>query len=152
MPGYEFYVLWGDDGTPVIPSSGTPPQFAGTFPPPGGSRLIVMRFPAAEPNEELDLASFDWEAAMAELEELLPGLGAAVMEMVSDGSAMHTTDTVDFVVVLEGTVVVTLEDDHEVELRPGSLLVQAGLRHGWRAKGQDRPLVAFAMLGADRRP
>ena len=149
MPGFEFYRVWGDDGTPALPSPGQAPEVDGLFPAAGGSRFIVMRIPPTQPLSELP-ADFDLDGAIGELDELLPGIGAALVEMMSDGSGMHTTDTVDYVTVIEGTVELLLEDDQTVELGPGSVLVQAGNRHGWRTKGPDSALVVFAMIGAQR--
>ena len=45
---------------------------------------------------------------------------------------MHTTDTIDFEVVLEGTITLELDDGAEVTLRPGDTVVQNGTRHRWK--------------------
>lgn len=44
---------------------------------------------------------------------------------------MHATDTVDYVVVVSGEVVLELEAG-EVTLRGGDFLVQRGVQHSWR--------------------
>ena len=49
---------------------------------------------------------------------------------------MHTTDTIDFEVVLEGTIVLELDDGAEVTLNPGDTVVQNGTRHRWRNRGR----------------
>jgi uncharacterized cupin superfamily protein len=91
----------------------------------------------------------DLEAAFAEFEATLPGL-ASYME--PDAPGMHTTDTIDFEVVLDGEVWLELDDGVEVHLRAGDTVVQNGTRHAWRNRS-DRPArMAFVLIGAQRQP
>jgi mannose-6-phosphate isomerase-like protein (cupin superfamily) len=53
------------------------------------------------------------------------------------GSIMHATDTVDFLVVVSGSVTLITETGETV-LRAGDVLVDRGVLHGWRNDG-DRP-------------
>lgn len=48
----------------------------------------------------------------------------------SDGF-WHATDTLDYIVILEGEVVLMV-DTGEVRLGPGDLVVDRGIRHRWR--------------------
>ena len=48
-----------------------------------------------------------------------------------EADGFHTTDTVDYVMVLEGEVSLEL-DTGEVALRPGDCVVQRQTRHAWR--------------------
>jgi quercetin dioxygenase-like cupin family protein len=57
---------------------------------------------------------------------------------------MHTTDTLDFEVVLEGEIVLAL-DDGEHELHPGDTVVQRGTAHRWRVTG-GRPCTYLAVM------
>ncbi len=61
---------------------------------------------------------------------------------------MHTTDTIDFEVVLEGTVILELDDGAEVTLNPGDTVVQNGTRHRWRNPGDKPARFAVFMCGA----
>lgn len=61
---------------------------------------------------------------------------------------MHHTDTVDFDTVLDGSVVLIL-DDGEHPLEAGDHLVVTGVDHGWRAGAEGCTLVAIA-LGATK--
>ena len=45
-------------------------------------------------------------------------------------TAMHRTRTLDYVVVIEGELVLIL-DDSEVTLKPGDVVVQRGTDHAW---------------------
>ena len=72
---------------------------------------------------------------MAQNAATVPGLEA-------DG--FHTTDTIDYLMVLEGEI--TLEfDTGEVALGPGDCVVQRGTRHAWRNRG-DRPVRMAAVM------
>lgn len=55
--------------------------------------------------------------------ELPPGLEQAAY--------MHATDTIDYLVVVSGELVLVLETG-EVTLRAGDLIVDRGVLHGWR--------------------
>lgn len=58
---------------------------------------------------------------------------------------MHHTDTVDFDVILEGTVDLIL-DDGTHSLGSGDCVVMTGVDHGWRA-GPEGCLVSGTALG-----
>jgi quercetin dioxygenase-like cupin family protein len=57
---------------------------------------------------------------------------------------MHTTDTLDFEVVLDGDIVLDLEDG-EHQLHAGDTVVQRGTAHRWRVAG-DRPCTYLAVM------
>jgi mannose-6-phosphate isomerase-like protein (cupin superfamily) len=90
-------------------------------------------------------ATADTAAAARELEEKLPGL-AKYME--ADAPGMHTTDTIDFEVVLDGEVWLELDDGKEVHLRPGDTVVQNGTRHAWHNRGTKPARLAVFITGA----
>jgi quercetin dioxygenase-like cupin family protein len=58
---------------------------------------------------------------------------------------MHATDTLDFMVVLEGEIVLGL-DDGEHHLVAGDTVVQRGTRHRWRVAGEAPCTYAVFML------
>jgi quercetin dioxygenase-like cupin family protein len=61
---------------------------------------------------------------------------------------MHATDTIDYLVVLRGQVVLRLEAD-EVMLGPGDVIVDRGVIHGWSARGEESALFASIMIPAN---
>ena len=65
-----------------------------------------------------------------------------------DAPGMHTTDTIDFEVVLDGEVSLELDDGVEVHLRPGDTVVQNGTRHAWRNHGDTTARLAVFLIGA----
>ena len=52
------------------------------------------------------------------------------MKTDSPHPLMHRTESVDYGVVIEGTLTLVL-DEGEVPLRPGSVVVQRGTNHAW---------------------
>jgi quercetin dioxygenase-like cupin family protein len=63
---------------------------------------------------------------------------------------MHTTDTIDFDVILSGAVILELDDGVEKELRPGDTVVQNGTRHRWSTRGTEPAVMAVFTVGAHR--
>jgi quercetin dioxygenase-like cupin family protein len=58
---------------------------------------------------------------------------------------MHATDTVDYIVVLDGWITLELEEG-EVRLGPGDTVIQRAERHAWRADGPEPCRLAVVML------
>ena len=61
---------------------------------------------------------------------------------------MHTTNTVDFEVVLSGQVVCELDDGASVTLGSGDTFVQNGTRHRWSNPGTEPAFLFVALIGA----
>ncbi len=63
---------------------------------------------------------------------------------------MHTTDSVDYNLVLDGEIVLGLDDGQTVALKQHNVVVQHGTRHAWR-NASDRPVtMLFVLVGAKR--
>jgi mannose-6-phosphate isomerase-like protein (cupin superfamily) len=142
MPLAEFHQLWGADDTPQFPDDGSMPPHHGYFPPIGGFRFGVFSVP---PDGTAGPADVDLPAAYADMEVKLPGL---LRYLDRDHPGMHTTDTIDFEVVLEGSVVLELDDGARVTLGPGDTVVQNGTRHRWTNPGATVARIAYFMCGA----
>jgi mannose-6-phosphate isomerase-like protein (cupin superfamily) len=63
-------------------------------------------------------------------------------------TAMHRTRTLDYAVVIEGEVVLVL-DDGETVLGPGSVVVQRGTDHAWENRSDKVTRMAFFHLAAE---
>ncbi len=61
------------------------------------------------------------------------------------GSPMHRTQTVDYGIVLDGEVVLVLEDSETV-LRAGDVVVQRGTSHRWENRSEATARVAFILI------
>jgi len=142
--GWEFLELWGGDTTPVFPDDGREPAHRDYFPKVDGFRFSFSVIPpegTAAP-EDLDMAVAEEEARRA-----LPGM-LDVLE--PDDPGMHTTDTIDFEVILSGEVILELDDGAERLLHAGDTVVQNGTRHRWRNPGGEPCVMAVFMVGAHR--
>ena len=59
---------------------------------------------------------------------------------------MHKTETLDYVIVIEGEVYMLLDDCAEVHMRAGDLMIQRATLHGW-ANRSDKPCrIAFVLV------
>jgi mannose-6-phosphate isomerase-like protein (cupin superfamily) len=144
LPGAEFYRLWGSDDLVRLPTDGTAPTAPTYFPPVTGFRFLVVTI---GPDRVTMPEDFDVRAAVVELQTKLPGI---VEAMELDNPGMHTTNSVDFGVVLSGEVWLELDAGAEVRLRAGDCVIQNGTRHAWRNKSSVPCVLAFAGVGADR--
>jgi quercetin dioxygenase-like cupin family protein len=99
-------------------------------PPPGGAsfRLITMPSPAAGADPEST-----WLRVPGD-DPARPG--------------MHTTDTLDFVVVVDGSIILGL-DDGEHRLDAGDVVIQRGTAHRWRVAGDGPCTYGVLMLRPD---
>ncbi len=68
-----------------------------------------------------------------------------------DHPGMHTTDTVDFDVVVFGEVYLELDDGAEVLLKAGDCVIQNGTRHAWHNRSSHECVIAFSLVGAERK-
>ena len=57
----------------------------------------------------------------------------------------HHTDTLDYVIGVEGEMVMLL-DGGEVILKPGDVLVQRGTNHGWENRSSSTARVAIVLI------
>ena len=143
MPSAEFHRMWGGDYPSRFPGDGSQPAHVSYFPPVGGFRFGFFSIP---PDSEERPADLDIPAALADMEAGMPGM---MRYMDPSDPGMHTTDTIDFEVVLEGTVTLELDDGAMVTLQPGDTVVQNGTRHRWGNPGKTTARLAVFMVGAN---
>jgi len=62
-------------------------------------------------------------------------------------TVMHRTRTLDYVVVIEGEVVLVL-DDSEVTLKKGDVVIQRGTDHAWENRSDKTTRMAFFHIDA----
>lgn len=119
--GVGFYEVWQTEGAPapVVPDEGDPTLGAIRVPPPAsGTRIRVNEF--------------------------FPG------HLTEDGrqSPIHRTESVDYGIVLEGEIVLML-DDSEVTLHAGDIVVQRGTDHAWANRSDKVCRVAFILVDGE---
>lgn len=148
MPGQELFSLWGGAETPVFPDDGLLPAQPSTwFPAVGGHRFTLAVVPPASATPPLP-ENVDMEAAQAEMLEKFPGV-AEVMEV--DAPGMHTSDTLDYVIIISGEMVLELSDGAEKVVKAGDVVVQNGARHRWHNRGDEPAIMGAFFLGAQRK-
>ncbi len=144
VPGYEFHRLWGADETVELPSDGTRPSDPWYFPPVGGFRFGFFTIAPDSVSMPPDL---DIVAALEQMDERLPGMAA---HMEPDAPGMHTTDTIDYELIVSGRVVLELDDGATRELGPGDTVIQNGTRHAWRNPFDEPCVLLVVLVGAHR--
>jgi hypothetical protein len=132
--------LWVTDGTPLqfraSPDLGALPKQL--EPPAGGT---VFRFLRIMPTQSLAPDALEEMYAQA-----FSALGASHTRLeTSRHPAMHKTHTLDYAVVLSGSVKLLL-DEGEQELKPFDVVIQRGTNHGWINDGPEPALMAFVLI------
>ncbi len=143
LPKAEFFQLWGADGPLHFPDRGEAPPSPTYFPPVGGFRFGLF---SVAPDSVAMLDDLDFDAALAEFGEKLPGLGEY---LEPDHPGMHTTATVDYEFVVSGRCVLELDNGAVRELGPGDTVIQNGTRHAWRNPFDEPCLMVVAIVGAN---
>jgi len=64
-----------------------------------------------------------------------------------DRGEMHRTDSLDYVIVMSGSIDMDL-DEGSVHLEAGDVLIQRGTAHRWANPSDEPCVVAFVMIGA----
>jgi mannose-6-phosphate isomerase-like protein (cupin superfamily) len=95
---------------------------------------------AREPNERVF-------TIMPESGHLLRILDVYPLKDGGKRTAMHRTRTLDYVVVIEGELVLIL-DDSELILKPGDVVVQRGTDHAWENRSGQIARAAFFHIDA----
>jgi mannose-6-phosphate isomerase-like protein (cupin superfamily) len=145
IPGQSAALIWSTPGTPTLPIDGADvvtEQSTYVPPKPGETRLMIVTFAP-----DSVMMTIDPAAAGQEFMEHIPDL-AQTMEM--DNPGMHTTQTVDYGIVLDGEVWLEVDDGKQVHLKPHDIVVQNGTRHAWRNKGDKPVKIAFVLIGAKK--
>ena len=62
--------------------------------------------------------------------------------------AMHKTDTIDYIILLEGDITLIL-DKEEVDIKPHDVVVQRGTNHAWVNNGNNPALLIAVLIDSD---
>ncbi|MEH0474940.1 cupin domain-containing protein [Streptomyces hayashii] len=142
LPGWVSRLPWATDpGEPVSRAGEDPtPKVTSLLPAPGGTRFIVLTFP---PDTAMADPAFDPVAFDLEQRADSPG----VAELI-EPDGMHATPTVDYGIVLQGDMVLELDDGHCTRVSAGDIVIQNGTRHAWRNRSDRPATMAFVLIGA----
>ena len=148
-PGLTFYELYATGGVPRLTGREADPMPGQTraFPGPGGSYFRLISYPPKRPPGYKPPAGVTFESALKELSDKVPGMGEH-FERAAPG--FHTSDTIDYCVVVRGEMTLELDDGKIVHLKQGDCVVQNGTRHRWRNPLEEPCLMAFISIGGTR--
>src|ERR1700730_12316426 len=148
-PGLTFYELYMTEGVPQLTGLEPDPMLLGTtaFPGPGGTMFRLISYPPKRPEGYKPPPGITFESALRELSEKVPGMGD---HFERDAPGMHTSDTIDYGIVVRGEMTLELDDGQKVHLRQGDCVVQDGTRHRWRNPLPEPCLMAFISIGGTR--
>jgi mannose-6-phosphate isomerase-like protein (cupin superfamily) len=142
--GPLFHEIWNTRSTPapIDAASGEPEEDGITLAPPkNGTRIRVLDIPPDDPS----LDSLTPEEARAHFAEIGAGDASSYDGTGSRHARMHRTETIDYGIVLEGEIVLIM-DEGETTVRAGDIVIQRGTNHGW-ANRSDKPCrIAFVLI------
>lgn len=142
IPGTVFHEVWSTTGTPPAVDNGVDPTLGPlVLPPPHhGTRFRFVDIPP-------DTAEFLAQGA-AKMKDAFTQIGdveASTVKTDSPHPLMHRTESIDYGVVIEGACTLVL-DVGEVELRPGSVVVQRGTNHAWANRSGKTCRMLFVLV------
>lgn len=145
--GPMFHEVWNTRATPapIDPASGEPPEDGITLAPPkNGTRIRILDIPPDDPS----LAEKTPEEARAHFEEIGAGDASSHQGEGSRHAHMHRTETIDYGIVLEGELVLIM-DEGETTVRPGDIVIQRGTNHGWANRSDRNCRIAFILIDGE---
>ena len=148
-PGLTFYELYMTDGVPKLTGLEPDPMLQGTkaFPGPGGTMFRLISYPPKRPEGWKPPPGVTFESGLKEMSDKVPGMGD---HFERGAPGMHTSDTIDYGVVVRGEMTLELDDGQKIHLRQGDTIVQNGTRHRWRNPLPEPCLMAFVSIGGKR--
>ena len=139
-------------GKSVVLSDGPPPQHHEMRGPAVGADFLEI-WSCAQPTPNLALS--ERREPNERKFTIMPASGhlLRVIDLypAKDGgkrTVMHRTETLDYVVVIRGEVVLLLEES-EVTLRQSDVVVQRGTNHAWENRTEELARVAFFHIAAE---
>jgi hypothetical protein len=139
--GTIFQEIWSTRGAPapIDRASGEPAEPGiSLLPPACGTRIRILDIPP----DDGTIAALPREAVLALFEAI--GAGHALAEDPPH-PLMHRTETIDYGIVLEGELVLVL-DEGETIVRAGDVVVQRGTSHAWANRSDRGARIAFVLV------
>ena len=114
---------------------------------PSGHKGCVMWVTDTSPVQ----VSGDEDPALREMGIAPPSNGTVlrILELAPGKAFMHRTDTLDYCIVLKGECAMKLDNDDEVLLAAGDILIQRGTCHGWENRGDGPCRLAFILMDGE---
>jgi mannose-6-phosphate isomerase-like protein (cupin superfamily) len=150
-------VVTGHDasGKSIVLSDGMPPQHHPMQGPEVGADFFEMW---STPNTVPELTATESVEPNERAFTIMPATGHLLRvidiyppQLGGKRTVMHRTKTLDYVVVIEGEIVLVL-DDSEVVLRQGDVTIQRGTIHAWENRTDRITRMAFFHIDAEFAP
>ena len=143
-PGIVWREVWAtypDSSVPLNSNykEGMHAKWQSVYPAKGETRARIVEF-----DPEKMESTFSAET-IATFTKELPGL---LEHMEPNNPGMHTTDSMDYGILLKGTMRLELDDGESIELEAGDIVVQNGTRHAWRYIS--KCTIAWILIGVSR--
>ncbi len=137
-PGYRSSNVWRTVDSPTdVAAPDTTADHSGVLPPPRGTVIRVIDIPPRHPDPEIRR-----QQAAASLSRLFPD---ADHDSAHAQPGMHLTRTIDYAIILEGTLTAIL-DEAETEMQAGDILVQRATNHAWENRSDAMVRVCFVLI------
>ena len=146
-PGAASRRVWVSFDSPArIDDPDRTAELPGLMPPVNGNVMTYVDFPP-EPKDDVALAQGASGAAHGG-----PPPEAGLKRGGPDAphAGMHTTDTLDYAIVLSGEIY-AIVDEGETLMKAGDILIQRGTSHSWDNRSDEVCRVLFVMMGGVRR-
>lgn len=142
IPGTVFHEVWSTAATPALVDNGSDPTLGALAlaPPHHGTRIRFVDIPP-DSEDFLKHGAAAMKAAFASIGDEK----ASTVRADSPHPLMHRTETVDYGILIQGELVLVL-DDEEVVLRPGSVVVQRGTNHAWANRSGRMARMVFVLI------
>ena len=145
--GPIFYEVWNTQRSPApIDHASSEPHEDGIVlaPPTNGTRIRVLDIPP----EDEKIGELTPEEARAHFEEIGAADASSHSGSGSKHAFMHRTQTVDYGIVLEGELVLIV-DEGETIVRQGDIVIQRGTNHGWANRSGKNCRIAFILIDGE---
>ncbi len=144
VPGITWHEIWATYPDTTVPlkedyKAHLQSNWRSVFPQLGETRVRIVEFDPEQMESQFS------ESTAQRLKQELPGL---TEQMESEHPGMHTTDSVDYGILLQGTMRLELDDGESVELEAGDIVVQNGTRHAWHYTS--KCTIAWILIGVER--
>jgi hypothetical protein len=139
--GYRNNNLWRTLGAGApVDAPDTVMDHAGVLPPSGGTVIRVIDIPpeSDDPEERRRATDAVFKAMFADADH---------HEGHARHPGMHTTDTIDYAILLQGELVAVMDEDETV-MRAGDILIQRGASHAWANRSGEIARICFVLTDA----
>lgn len=140
-PGFVLRNLWRTDQAPApVNAPDSIAEQQGLLPPTGGTVLRVIDFPPDPTDPEVHRQQLE-----KTFRATYPDADHTGSDRDQPHPGMHKTETVDYAIVLYGSMIAIL-DDCETEMQAGDILIQRGTNHAWSNRSGSPARIAFVLV------